>query len=105
MAEFVAEERKDWLQIYVDAMTEKDPYKRLALVRRLRQLPRHDESDETPERPRLQIIPKPALSKPPLPRLAGSAPKAKPASPHLMRTRKPKTALKPGRSGPRLRSA
>jgi hypothetical protein len=37
---------KTWLQLYVDAMTEKDPYKRLALVRELRKIPRHDESDE-----------------------------------------------------------
>lgn len=28
--------RRTWLQLYVDAMTEKDPYKRLALVRELR---------------------------------------------------------------------
>ena len=27
--------RRSWLQLYVDAMTEKDPYKRLALVREL----------------------------------------------------------------------
>ena len=48
MPEFVADEPKNWLQLYVDAMTEKDPYKRLALVRRLRQVPRHDESDDAP---------------------------------------------------------
>jgi hypothetical protein len=37
---------KTWLQIYVDAMTEKDPYKRLALVRELRRMPRQDESED-----------------------------------------------------------
>src|ERR1700738_4780628 len=30
---------KTWLQLYVDAMTEKDPYKRLALVEELRKMP------------------------------------------------------------------
>ncbi len=41
---------KSWLQLYVDAMTEKDPYKRLALVRELRKIPRHDDSEDiTPE--------------------------------------------------------
>ncbi len=40
---------KTWLQLYVDAMTEKDPYKRLALVQELRKMPRHDDSEETPE--------------------------------------------------------
>ena len=38
--------KKSWLQLYVDAVTEKDPYKRLALVQELRKIPRHDESDE-----------------------------------------------------------
>jgi hypothetical protein len=37
---------KSWLQLYVDAMTERDPYKRLALVRELRRIPREKESDE-----------------------------------------------------------
>lgn len=37
---------KTWLQIYVDAMTEKDPYKRLAMVRELRRMPRQDESED-----------------------------------------------------------
>ena len=41
---------KNWLQMYVDAMTERDPYKRLALVRELRQMPKHDESEEWMER-------------------------------------------------------
>jgi len=38
-----------WLQMYVDAVTERDPYKRLALVRELRTIPRHDESEELME--------------------------------------------------------
>jgi hypothetical protein len=43
-------QHKTWLQIYVDAMTEKDPYKRLALVEELRKIPKHDESEDlTPE--------------------------------------------------------
>jgi hypothetical protein len=37
---------KTWLQLYVDAMTEKDPYKRLALVKELRKIPRHDDSED-----------------------------------------------------------
>jgi len=37
---------KTWLQLYVDAMTEKDPYKRLALVKQLRKIPRHDDSED-----------------------------------------------------------
>ena len=41
---------KTWLQIYVDAVTEKDPYKRLALVRELRRMPRQDESKDFLER-------------------------------------------------------
>lgn len=40
----------NWLQLYVDAMTERDPYKRLALVRELRQIPKHDESEEWMDR-------------------------------------------------------
>lgn len=43
---------KTWLQLYVDAMTEKDPYKRLALVQELRKMPRHDDSEEMPEVPK-----------------------------------------------------
>ena len=42
---------KTWLQLYVDAMTEKDPYKRLALVQELRKLPRHDDSDDMASEP------------------------------------------------------
>lgn len=37
---------KNWLQLYVDAMTERDPYKRLALVRELRRIPKKDDSGE-----------------------------------------------------------
>lgn len=37
---------KSWLDLYVDAMLEKDPYKRLALVRRLRSVPRQGESED-----------------------------------------------------------
>lgn len=37
---------KSWLQLYVDAMTERDPYRRLALVRELRRMPRQKESDD-----------------------------------------------------------
>jgi hypothetical protein len=42
---------KTWLQLYVDAMTEKDPYKRLALVQELRKLPRHDDSEDMTSEP------------------------------------------------------
>ena len=93
MPEVVAEEPKNWLQLYVDAMTEKDPYKRLALVRRLRQVPRHDESDEPPDRSGLRIMPKLAGAKPSLPRVA--APQtAKPSRPHVVRRQKGKTVSK-----------
>ena len=37
---------KSWLQLYVDAMTERNPYKRLALVRELRRMPREQESEQ-----------------------------------------------------------
>ena len=37
---------KSWLQLHVDAMTERDPYKRLSLVRELRRIPKQVESDE-----------------------------------------------------------
>lgn len=40
---------KTWLQLYVDAVTEKDPYKRLALVQQLRKMPKHDDSEEMPK--------------------------------------------------------
>jgi hypothetical protein len=48
---------KSWLQLYVDAMTEKDPYKRLALVEELRKIPRYDESDDLPAEPRSRPVP------------------------------------------------
>jgi hypothetical protein len=47
---------KSWLQLYVDAMTEKDPYKRLALVRELRKMPRDDESDEISSGPIIRPV-------------------------------------------------
>jgi hypothetical protein len=47
---------KSWLQLYVDAVTEKDPYKRLALVEELRKIPRHDESEEIPQEPRPRSV-------------------------------------------------
>lgn len=43
---------RTWLQLYVDAVTEKDPYKRLALVQELRKIPRRDDSEEMPEPPK-----------------------------------------------------
>jgi hypothetical protein len=39
---------KTWLQLFVDAMTEKDPYKRLAMVEELRKMPKPG-SDEVEE--------------------------------------------------------
>ena len=42
---------KTWLQLYVDAVTEKNPYKRLALVQQLRKMPKHDDSEEIPQEP------------------------------------------------------
>lgn len=46
---------KNWLDLYVDAMLEKDPYKRLAMVRKLRRVPRQNDEegggfDEVPMR-------------------------------------------------------
>ena len=103
MPEFVADEPKNWLQLYVDAMTEKDPYKRLALVRRLRQVPRHDESDETPDRSGLRVMAKPAGPKPSLPRV--TAPKtARPSLPHMNRNRKAKPVSKTHKRSARLRT-
>jgi hypothetical protein len=40
---------RNWLQLYVDATMERDPYKRLTLVRELKKLPRQDESGELPD--------------------------------------------------------
>jgi hypothetical protein len=123
MQELIAQEPKNWLQLYVDAMTEKDPYKRLALVRRLREVPRHDESDENPERPRSQAglrptavretpvsrqapdrWPTPVLQ-PPRPAPAPVIKAAEPNRTHTIRKSKPKAASKPVRRSPRLRSA
>jgi hypothetical protein len=47
---------KSWLQLYVDAVTEKDPYKRLALVQELRKIPRHDESEEISQEPKPRSV-------------------------------------------------
>jgi hypothetical protein len=122
MQELITHEPKNWLQLYVDAVTEKDPYKRLALVRRLRQVPRHDESDENPERPRVQtglrptvLGPKPVigqasdLRRAPVAQPARvTAPVIKTAEPsrtHKIRKNKPKVRSKSVRRSPRLRSA
>jgi hypothetical protein len=43
---FMSTQATSWLQLYVDAVMEKDPYKRLALVQQLRQMPRDDDADE-----------------------------------------------------------
>jgi len=40
---------KSWLQLYVDATMEKDPFKRLRLVKELSSLPREDNSGEVGE--------------------------------------------------------
>jgi hypothetical protein len=40
---------RTWLQLYVDAVMEKDPQKRLAMVRELRQMPKRDDSEEVVE--------------------------------------------------------
>ena len=118
MQELIAQEPKNWLQLYVDAMTEKDPYKRLALVRRLREVPRHDESDENPERPRLQTMPRPTLLRPtanvqqvsvarpaPKPAVAPTIKAIEPRRSHKIRKSKPEAAFKRVRRSPRLRSA
>lgn len=52
---------KSWLQLYVDAVTEKDPYKRLALVEELRKIPRYDESEEIPQEPRTRSVTRPKV--------------------------------------------
>ena len=118
MQELIVQEPKNWLQLYVDAVTEKDPYKRLALVRRLREVPRHDESDENPERPRLQTMPRPSLlrqtanvqqasvARPvPKPAVAPAIKTIEPTRSHKIRKSKPKAASKTVRRSPRLRSA
>ena len=40
---------KNWLHLYVDAVTERDPYKRLALIHALKRLPREGEEPPDPE--------------------------------------------------------
>jgi len=47
---------KTWLQLYVDAVTEKDPYKRLALVEQLRKMPRHDDSEDLAPEPVIRPV-------------------------------------------------
>lgn len=106
MQELIAEQPKSWLQLYVDAATEKDPYKRLALVRQLREVPRHDESDESNNRIASQPTPNsaPALPKPQV-RLAESRnERARKPHPHLVKSRKTK-GHKTARRSARLRSA
>jgi hypothetical protein len=108
MQELIAEQPKNWLQLYVDAATEKDPYKRLALVRQLREVPRHDESDESNNRGASQQTPRsmPAPPKRPQVRLAESRnERARKAHPHLVKSRKTKAAHKTARRSARLRSA
>ena len=106
MQELIAQEPKNWLQLYVDAVTEKDPYKRLALVRRLREVPRHDESDENPERPRFQLVPKRAIPIPSPRSQASPVVTSAEASPkHAIRNRKVKSAPKTQRQSQRLRRA
>ncbi len=104
MQEGTAHDQNNWLQLYVDAVTEKNPYKRLELVRRLREVPRRDESDENPERPRLQIVPRPSAPKP-APR-AATAPAVKAIQPaRRARNQKPKTTSRPAGRSARLKSA
>ncbi|HET8826906.1 MAG TPA: hypothetical protein VFM77_17315 [Terriglobales bacterium] len=115
MQELIAQEPKNWLQLYVDAATEKDPYKRLALVRRLREVPRHDESDENPERPRPQPVPRPTILRTTadVRRASGAQPPvaaaviktAEPTRTHKIRKNKPRVRAKSVRRSPRLRSA
>jgi hypothetical protein len=47
---------KSWLQLYVDATMEKDPFKRLRLVRELNSLPREDDSGEIAEERRVKPL-------------------------------------------------
>ena len=42
---------RTWLQVYVDAVMERDPYKRLALVRELKSMPRENGSAESFDEP------------------------------------------------------
>jgi hypothetical protein len=108
MQELIADQPKNWLQLYVDAVTEKDPYKRLALVRQLRKVPRHDESEDSPKHTDLQLVPssKPNPAKPQV-CLSGShkAKLAKKSRVHLVRSRKAKSVSKASRRSARLRNA
>ena len=52
------EQSNTWLQLFVDAMTEKDPYKRLALVEQLRKMQKPG-SDEILEEPSHKFITQP----------------------------------------------
>jgi hypothetical protein len=47
---------KTWLQLYVDATMEKDPFKRLKLVKELNNLPREDDSGELAEEPTVKRL-------------------------------------------------
>lgn len=108
MQELIAEQPKNWLQLYVDAMTEKNPYKRLALVRQLRQIPRHDESDDSQPRPGPQLVTdrRPTPAKPPVQASRIQNPKpAEKSRGHLVRTQKVKHSAKRSRRAVRLRSA
>jgi len=108
MQELIAEQPKDWLQLYVDAMTEKDPYKRLALVRQLRRIPRFDESDDSQPRTGPQLAPaRNSVPAKPQVRLAGThkAKRAEKSRPHLLRTGRTRPTAKTSRRSPRLRSA
>jgi hypothetical protein len=108
MQELIAEQPKNWLQLYVDAATEKDPYKRLALVRQLREVPRHDESDESTNRNTSQQTPSSAATPPKRPQVRldeSRNERARKSRTHLVRSRKRKTAPKTARRSARLRSA
>ena len=50
---------KNWLQLYVDATMEKDPFKRLKLVKELSNLPREDGSGEVAEERTVKRLRKP----------------------------------------------
>ena len=97
MHELIADQPKDWLQLYVDAATERDPYKRLALVRKLREIPRHDESEDSHPRTGLHLVPnrQPIPAKPQI-QLSGSH-KPKKSGVHLVRSRKAKSVPKSSR--------
>jgi hypothetical protein len=110
MQELITEQSNNWLQLYVDAMTEKNPMKRLALVRQLRQIPRHDESNESTTRPRLQLVPEKASAMSPKEVQSVAVTTRKPKIESLgirveRNNRKPKAGAKAARRGGRLRTA